>query len=93
MRVMLDGAGKVWGVLQLLGPPGWVSPRAGMSLSPVPFAAPNPCEANGGKGPCSHLCLINYNRTLSCACPHLMKLDKDNTTCYGRGLPGELGGD
>uniref|UniRef100_A0A8C5IDS3 EGF-like domain-containing protein n=1 Tax=Junco hyemalis TaxID=40217 RepID=A0A8C5IDS3_JUNHY len=48
--------------------------------------APNPCEANGGKGPCSHLCLINYNRTLSCACPHLMKLDKDNTTCYGRGL-------
>uniref|UniRef100_A0A8C3UEY4 EGF-like domain-containing protein n=1 Tax=Catharus ustulatus TaxID=91951 RepID=A0A8C3UEY4_CATUS len=71
---------------------GWVSPRAGMSLSPVPFAAPNPCEANGGKGPCSHLCLINYNRTLSCACPHLMKLDKDNTTCYGRGLPGEMGG-
>uniref|UniRef100_A0A8D0KZI1 EGF-like domain-containing protein n=1 Tax=Strix occidentalis caurina TaxID=311401 RepID=A0A8D0KZI1_STROC len=50
--------------------------------------APNPCEANGGKGPCSHLCLINYNRTLSCACPHLMKLDKDNTTCYGRDLPG-----
>lgn len=63
-----------------------------MSLSPVPFAAPNPCEANGGKGPCSHLCLINYNRTLSCACPHLMKLDKDNTTCYGRGLPGGPGG-
>lgn len=75
-----------------MGFAGWVSPRAGMSLSPVPFAAPNPCEANGGKGPCSHLCLINYNRTLSCACPHLMKLDKDNTTCYGRGVPGELGG-
>lgn len=46
-------------------------------------SAPNPCEANGGRGPCSHLCLINYNRTVSCACPHLMKL-KDNTTCYGR---------
>ncbi|XP_048343554.1 LOW QUALITY PROTEIN: prolow-density lipoprotein receptor-related protein 1 [Sphaerodactylus townsendi] len=44
--------------------------------------APNPCEANGGKGHCSHLCLINYNRTFSCACPHLMKLDKDNATCY-----------
>lgn len=58
-----------------------------MSLSLMPSAAPNPCEANGGKGPCSHLCLINYNRTLSCACPHLMKLDKDNTTCYGRDLP------
>ncbi|TKC46861.1 hypothetical protein EI555_015271 [Monodon monoceros] len=44
--------------------------------------APNPCEANGGRGPCSHLCLINYNRTVSCACPHLMKLHKDSTTCY-----------
>lgn len=49
--------------------------------------APNPCEANGGRGPCSHLCLINYNRTVSCACPHLMKLHKDNTTCYGREAP------
>lgn len=47
--------------------------------------APNPCEANGGKGRCSHLCLINYNSTYSCACPHLMKLAKDNTTCYGKG--------
>uniref|UniRef100_A0A670IUS4 LDL receptor related protein 1 n=1 Tax=Podarcis muralis TaxID=64176 RepID=A0A670IUS4_PODMU len=44
--------------------------------------APNPCEANGGKGLCSHLCLINYNSTYSCACPHLMKLAKDNVTCY-----------
>uniref|UniRef100_A0A8D2LBK3 Prolow-density lipoprotein receptor-related protein 1 n=1 Tax=Varanus komodoensis TaxID=61221 RepID=A0A8D2LBK3_VARKO len=44
--------------------------------------APNPCEANGGKGLCSHLCLINFNSTYSCACPHLMKLGKDNTTCY-----------
>lgn len=86
--------GKAWGrggggmgrgmhggeVAQALSVPG-----TGMLLSLIPFAAPNPCEANGGKGPCSHLCLINYNRTLSCACPHLMKLDKDNTTCYGRG--------
>lgn len=53
--------------------------------------APNPCEANGGRGPCSHLCLIDYNRTVSCACPHLMKLHKDNTTCYGRPPP-EPGG-
>ncbi|XP_069042806.1 low-density lipoprotein receptor-related protein 1 isoform X2 [Lepisosteus oculatus] len=44
--------------------------------------APNPCAANGGKGPCSHLCLINYNQTLSCACPHLMKLSPDNHTCF-----------
>uniref|UniRef100_A0A669BG50 LDL receptor related protein 1B n=1 Tax=Oreochromis niloticus TaxID=8128 RepID=A0A669BG50_ORENI len=35
---------------------------------------PNPCEKNDGRGPCSHLCLINYNRTASCTCPHLMKL-------------------
>ncbi|KAL6483428.1 hypothetical protein MHYP_G00083000 [Metynnis hypsauchen] len=44
--------------------------------------APNPCAANDGKGPCSHLCLINYNQTFSCACPHLMKLQADNHTCY-----------
>ncbi|XP_076159537.1 low-density lipoprotein receptor-related protein 1B-like [Alosa pseudoharengus] len=41
----------------------------------------NPCEANGGRGPCSHLCLLNSNHTASCACPHLMKLDEDNTSC------------
>ncbi|XP_076861463.1 low-density lipoprotein receptor-related protein 1-like isoform X3 [Brachyhypopomus gauderio] len=44
--------------------------------------APNPCAANGGLGPCSHLCLINYNQTFSCACPHLMRLSSDNHTCY-----------
>uniref|UniRef100_A0A3B3RZD4 LDL receptor related protein 1 n=1 Tax=Paramormyrops kingsleyae TaxID=1676925 RepID=A0A3B3RZD4_9TELE len=44
--------------------------------------APNPCAANDGKGPCSHLCLINYNQTFSCACPHLMKLGSDTHTCY-----------
>ncbi|XP_067287513.1 low-density lipoprotein receptor-related protein 1 isoform X2 [Pseudorasbora parva] len=44
--------------------------------------APNPCAANGGLGPCSHLCLINYNQTFSCACPHLMRLSEDNHTCY-----------
>ncbi|XP_049327868.1 low-density lipoprotein receptor-related protein 1 isoform X3 [Astyanax mexicanus] len=44
--------------------------------------APNPCAGNGGLGPCSHLCLINYNQTFSCACPHLMRLSSDNHTCY-----------
>ncbi|XP_062842266.1 low-density lipoprotein receptor-related protein 1 isoform X2 [Trichomycterus rosablanca] len=44
--------------------------------------APNPCAANGGLGPCSHLCLINYNQTFSCSCPHLMRLSSDNQTCY-----------
>ncbi|XP_063064253.1 low-density lipoprotein receptor-related protein 1 isoform X3 [Engraulis encrasicolus] len=44
--------------------------------------APNPCADNGGRGPCSHLCLINYNQTFSCACPHLMKLQEDKHTCF-----------
>ncbi|XP_064419902.1 low-density lipoprotein receptor-related protein 1B [Latimeria chalumnae] len=44
--------------------------------------ASNPCAANNGRGPCSHLCLINYNRTAACACPHLMKLDHDKKTCH-----------
>ncbi|KAJ8351571.1 hypothetical protein SKAU_G00230470, partial [Synaphobranchus kaupii] len=43
--------------------------------------ASNPCAGNNGKGPCSHLCLINYNRTAACACPHLMKLAPNNRTC------------
>ncbi|XP_023125210.2 low-density lipoprotein receptor-related protein 1 isoform X1 [Amphiprion ocellaris] len=43
--------------------------------------APNPCEPKDGKGPCSHLCLINFNQTFSCACPHLMKLQSDKRTC------------
>ncbi|XP_078716677.1 prolow-density lipoprotein receptor-related protein 1-like isoform X3 [Lampetra fluviatilis] len=43
--------------------------------------ANNPCGDNGGRGPCSHHCLINYNRTAACACPHLMKLQPDKRTC------------
>eukprot|EP00079_Xenopus_tropicalis_P012610 XP_002939758.2 PREDICTED: prolow-density lipoprotein receptor-related protein 1 [Xenopus tropicalis] len=43
--------------------------------------APNPCAANDGRGPCSHLCLITYNQSFSCACPHLMKLSPDKKTC------------
>ncbi|XP_040330903.1 low-density lipoprotein receptor-related protein 1B isoform X2 [Herpailurus yagouaroundi] len=44
--------------------------------------ATNPCAANDGKGPCSHMCLINHNRSAACACPHLMKLSSDKKTCY-----------
>uniref|UniRef100_A0A8C5A5R6 EGF-like domain-containing protein n=1 Tax=Gadus morhua TaxID=8049 RepID=A0A8C5A5R6_GADMO len=44
--------------------------------------ATNPCEANEGRGPCSHLCLISYNRTASCTCPHLMKLAPDQLSCF-----------
>ncbi|XP_021351873.1 prolow-density lipoprotein receptor-related protein 1-like isoform X3 [Mizuhopecten yessoensis] len=39
----------------------------------------NPCGDNNGN--CSHLCLIGYNQTASCMCPHLYKLAKDNHTC------------
>uniref|UniRef100_A0A3B3RJA6 EGF-like domain-containing protein n=1 Tax=Paramormyrops kingsleyae TaxID=1676925 RepID=A0A3B3RJA6_9TELE len=46
--------------------------------------APNPCAAHGGRGSCSHLCLISYNQSFSCACPHLMKLHSDKRTCYGK---------
>ncbi|XP_058248902.1 low-density lipoprotein receptor-related protein 1B isoform X4 [Hemibagrus wyckioides] len=41
----------------------------------------NPCEENSGRGPCSHFCLIDYNRTASCACPHLMKISPNNHSC------------
>eukprot|EP00066_Takifugu_rubripes_P020818 XP_011610084.1 PREDICTED: low-density lipoprotein receptor-related protein 1B [Takifugu rubripes] len=44
--------------------------------------ASNPCETNDGRGPCSHLCLINYNRTASCTCPHLMKLSPNKQSCF-----------
>lgn len=46
-------------------------------------SAPNPCGDNDGRGPCSHLCLINYNRTSSCTCPHLMKLSANKQSCFG----------
>ncbi|XP_048835137.1 low-density lipoprotein receptor-related protein 1B-like isoform X4 [Brienomyrus brachyistius] len=42
----------------------------------------NPCKANDGRGPCSHICLISYDRTVACACPHLMKLSSNNRSCF-----------
>uniref|UniRef100_A0A8C5MM23 EGF-like domain-containing protein n=1 Tax=Leptobrachium leishanense TaxID=445787 RepID=A0A8C5MM23_9ANUR len=41
-------------------------------------------QGNDGRGPCSHLCLITYNQSFSCACPHLMKLSPDRHTCLGK---------
>ncbi|XP_060065626.1 low-density lipoprotein receptor-related protein 1-like [Ylistrum balloti] len=41
--------------------------------------AKNPCGENNGN--CSHLCLIGYNQTAACMCPHLYKLAADNRTC------------
>lgn len=52
---------------------------------PFLHSASNPCEENDGRGPCSHLCLINYNHTASCTCPHLMKLSTNKQSCYGEG--------
>lgn len=52
-----------------------------------PPSASNPCEKNDGRGPCSHLCLINYNRTASCTCPHLMKLSPNKQSCFGESEP------
>lgn len=57
-------------------------PKIFLSFSPFPSAS-NPCEKNDGRGPCSHLCLINYNRTASCTCPHLMKLSPNKQSCFG----------
>ncbi|CAH2009921.1 unnamed protein product [Acanthoscelides obtectus] len=39
----------------------------------------NPCAKNNGG--CSHLCLIHFNQTYRCDCPHVMRLDTDNKTC------------
>lgn len=39
----------------------------------------NPCNTNNGG--CSHLCLLSFNQTYKCECPHVMRLDVDNKTC------------
>ncbi|KAL4217126.1 Exosome complex protein [Mactra antiquata] len=39
----------------------------------------NPCAENNGG--CSDLCLLSYNNTIGCRCPHRKKLDKDGKTC------------
>ncbi|XP_050504790.1 prolow-density lipoprotein receptor-related protein 1 isoform X2 [Diabrotica virgifera virgifera] len=39
----------------------------------------NPCGTNNGG--CSHLCLIHFNKTYKCDCPHIMRLSEDNKTC------------
>lgn len=40
----------------------------------------NGCAANNGG--CSHLCLLSFNNTFRCNCPHLMHLGEDGRTCY-----------
>lgn len=46
------------------------------------LSAPNPCAINNGG--CSHLCLLNYNNTVGCRCPHLKRLMPDKKTCEGK---------
>ncbi|XP_048772894.2 low-density lipoprotein receptor-related protein 1-like isoform X3 [Ostrea edulis] len=43
------------------------------------MSSSNPCAENNGN--CSHLCLISYNNTVGCVCPHLMELASDGKTC------------
>lgn len=61
----------------------WVLKCSFFFLFPLFPSASNPCEGNDGRGPCSHLCLINYNRSASCTCPHLMKLSPNKQSCFG----------
>lgn len=44
----------------------------------------SPCGNNNGG--CSHLCLLNTNRTYSCDCPHVMRLGADNKTCIRKDI-------
>lgn len=64
-----------------------IPPSPSPPPAPPPSTASNPCEKNDGRGPCSHLCLINYNRTASCTCPHLMKLSPNKQSCFGEWEP------
>ena len=42
----------------------------------------NLCAVNNGG--CSDLCLLSYNQTIGCRCPHRKRLDSDNKTCIGK---------
>ncbi|XP_068223129.1 low-density lipoprotein receptor-related protein 1 isoform X3 [Palaemon carinicauda] len=44
-----------------------------------PRDGPNPCAKNNGG--CSHLCLLSFNGTYQCNCPHIMSLGPDEKTC------------
>ncbi|KAG8233637.1 hypothetical protein J437_LFUL001048, partial [Ladona fulva] len=44
-----------------------------------PKGVSNPCGTDNGN--CSHLCLINVNKTYKCDCPHVMRLSADGKTC------------
>ena len=39
----------------------------------------HPCQFENGN--CSHLCLLGFNQTKKCGCPHVMKLSDDQLTC------------
>ena len=37
------------------------------------------CQIDNGK--CSHLCMLGFNQTQKCGCPHIMKLAQDGLNC------------
>ena len=39
----------------------------------------HPCQIRNGD--CSHLCLLGFENTRKCGCPHIMKLASDGVTC------------
>ena len=50
-----------------------------MHPSRQPSDLANPCGTNNGN--CSHLCLLSFNGTYRCHCPHVMKLADDGLSC------------
>ena len=52
--------------------------RQPVTVGNVTITSPCSGPENGG---CSHLCLISFNNTFQCQCPHIMKLNSDKKTC------------
>ena len=50
-------------------------------------AVPNPCAMNNGGCGRDAVCLLSFNRTARCRCPHLRRLKADNKTCEGQRGP------
>lgn len=56
-------------------------------LRQLPYT--NPCSGPEQNGGCSHLCLLNENRTRTCACPNNFQLTVDGKTCIANCTAGQ----